>query len=176
MALEFFSQLYLAIVNGLSYALGPAKDYPWAAVTILLISAGMAIISAAATRALTDVDVMRRRMTEVREWQSAYTKAVRAKDQKAIDRLRKKEATIKRAQAEMTKDQFKPMLLTIIPFIVFYYLFYAIFGYNQVIVAISPITLPYIGTDFNFWVWYLVSSFSISTLIQRVFNVPSVSD
>jgi len=176
LALEFLSQIYLAIVNGLSYALGPAKDYPLAAVTILLISAGMAIISAVATRALTDVDVMRRRMTEVREWQSAYTKAIRAKDQKVVDRLKKKEATIKRAQAEMTKDQFKPMLLTIIPFFVFYYLFYAVFGYNQVIVAISPITLPYIGTDFNFWVWYLVSSFSISSLIQRVFNLPSVSD
>jgi len=176
LVLEFFSQIYLAIVNALSFALGPAKDFPLAAVTILLISAGMAVISAVATRTLTDVNVMRRRMTEVREWQSAYTKAVRAKDQKAIDRLKKKEATVKRAQAEMTKDQFKPMLLTIIPFFIFYYLFYAVFGYNQVIVAFSPIALPYIGTEFNFWVWYLISSFSISTLIQRVFNLPSVSD
>ena len=176
MALEFLSQIYLAIVNVLSYALGPAKEYPLAAVTILFLSAGMAIISATATRALTDVDVMRRRMTEVREWQSAYTKAMRAKDQKAIDRLKKKETTIKRAQAEMTKDQFKPMLLTIIPFFIFYYLFYAVFGYNQVTVAVSPITLPYIGADLNFWVWYLISSFSLSSLIQRVFNLPSVSD
>ncbi|MBM5805372.1 MAG: DUF106 domain-containing protein [Candidatus Verstraetearchaeota archaeon] len=176
MVLEFFSQIYLAIINGLSYALGPAKDYPLAAVTILLLSVAMAMISAVATRTLTDVDIMRRRMTEVREWQSAYSKAVRAKDQKAIDRLKKKETTIKRAQSEMTKNQFKPMLLTIIPFFIFYYLFYAVFGYNLVTVAISPITLPYIGTDFNFWVWYLISSFSVSTLIQRVFNIPSVSD
>jgi len=176
LVLEFFSQIYLAIINGLSYALGPAKDYPLAAVTILLLSVAMAMISAVATRTLTDVDIMRRRMTEVREWQSAYSKAVRAKDQKAIDRLKKKETTIKRAQSEMTKNQFKPMLLTIIPFFIFYYLFYAVFGYNLVTVAISPITLPYIGTDFNFWVWYLISSFSVSTLIQRVFNIPSVSD
>jgi len=176
LALELFSQLYLAIVNGLSFALGPAKDYPLAAITILLIAAGMAIISAVATRALTDVDVMRRRMTEVREWQSAYTKAMRAKDQKAIDKLMKKKTTMDRAQAAMTKDQFKPMLLTIIPFLIFYYVFNGVFGYNLVTIAISPITLPYIGTNFNFWVWYFVSSFSISALIQRVFNLPSVSD
>jgi uncharacterized membrane protein (DUF106 family) len=176
LAFEFLSQIYLIIVNGLSYALGPAKDPPLAAVTILLISAGMAVISASATRVLTDVEAMRRRMTEVREWQSAYTKALRAKDQKQIDKLMKKKATIDKAQAAMTKDQFKPLLLTFIPFLIFYYVFNGVFGYNQITIAISPITLPFIGTSFNFWIWYLISSFSISALIQRVFNVPSVSD
>jgi uncharacterized membrane protein (DUF106 family) len=170
------TSIYQSIVEGLKYILGPAKDYPYAAIIILLIAAGMAIISASATRALTDVEAMRRRMTEVREWQGAYTKALRAKDQKQIDKLMKKKATIDKAQAAMTKDQFKPLLLTFVPFLIFYYVFNGVFGYNQITIAISPITIPYIGTQFNFWIWYLLSSFSISALIQRVFNVPTVSD
>lgn len=170
------SSIYQAIVDGLKYILGPANNYPYAAIVILLIATGMAVISASATRALTDVEATRRRMTEVREWQSAYTKALRAKDQKQIDKLMKKKATIDKAQAAMTKSQFKPLLLTFIPFLIFYYIFNGVFGYSQTTIAISPISLPYIGTNFNFWIWYLISSFSISALIQRVFNLSTVSD
>lgn len=170
------SGIYQAIVDGLKYILGPGKDYPYAAIIILLIAAGMAIISASATRALTDVGAMRRRMSEVREWQGAYTKALRAKDQKQIDKLMKKKPTIDKAQAAMTKDQFKPLILTFIPFLIFYYIFYGVFGYNLTTIAISPISLPVIGTTFNFWIWYFISSFSISALIQRVFNLATVSD
>ena len=175
LAFDLFS-IYQGIVDGLKYILGPAKDYPFAAITILLIAAGMAIISASATRALTDVEATRRRMAEVKEWQSAYTKALRAKDQKQIDKLMKKKATIDKAQAAMTKNQFKPLLLTFIPFLIFYYVFNGVFGYSQTTIAISPISIPYVGTDLNFWIWYLISSFSISALIQRVFNLSTVSD
>ncbi|MEM2080242.1 MAG: EMC3/TMCO1 family protein, partial [Nitrososphaerota archaeon] len=123
MALEFFSDLYFSLLTSLSALLGPAKDFPYSALTILVISVGMALISSAVTRAVTDVERMRRRMVEVREWQSAYTKALRSKDQKQIDKLKKKEATIKRAQAEMMREQFKPLFFTMIPFIIFFYLF-----------------------------------------------------
>ncbi len=175
MAFEFLSDIYLGIINGLSNILGPAKDYPYAAIIILLIAAGMAIISASATRALTDVEAMRRRMTEVREWQGAYTKALRAKDQKQIDKLMKKKATIDKAQAAMTKSQFKPLLLTFIPFLLFYYIFSAVFA-DTFPIAISPLDILGLPTEFNFWIWYLISSFSISALIQRLFNLSTVSD
>jgi uncharacterized membrane protein (DUF106 family) len=176
MALEFLSDLYISLVASLSAILGPAKDFPFSALTILIISVGMALISSAVTRAVTDVEQMRRRMVEVREWQSAYTKALRSKDQKQIDKLKKKEATIKRAQAEMMREQFKPIFFIMIPFIIFFYLFNGVFGYSQITVAISPIDLPVIGTKFTFWTWYIITSFSFSALIQRVFNLPSASD
>lgn len=176
MALEFLSDLYYSLVASLSTLMGPAKDFPLSALTILLIAIGMALISSAVTRALTDVDQMRRRMTEVREWQSAYTKAIRSKDQKQIDKLKKKEATMKRVQSEMMREQFKPVFFTMIPFIIFFYLFNGVFGYSQITVAVSPITLPFVGKNFTFWTWYIITSFSFSALIQRIFNLPSTSD
>lgn len=176
MALEFFSDLYFYLVTSLSTMLGPAKDFPLSALTILFISVGMALISSAVTRAVTDVDLMRRRMIEVREWQNAYTKAIRSKDQKQIDKLKKREATMKRVQAEMMREQFKPLIFTMIPFLIFFYLFNGVFGYSQITVAISPIDLPFVGTRFTFWTWYLITSFSFSALIQRIFNLPSASD
>jgi uncharacterized membrane protein (DUF106 family) len=176
MAFEFIWDFYMAIVNGLSAALGPAAEYPYCTITILLITIGMSTISALATRAVVDTEKSRRRMTEVREWQSAYQKALRAKDQKAVDRLKKKEQAIKNASAEMQKDNMKPLLITIIPFMLFYYIFWGVFDFNTRIVAYSPLDLPFIGSTFIFWTWYFVSSFATSPLVQRIFNMPSVTD
>lgn len=169
-------ELYIAIVNAISGAMGPAKDYPWAVLTIFFITVVMAVISSGVTRLVVDVDLLRRRGAEVRAWQKEYTQALRAKDEKALARLKKKEATMRAAQAEMSKEQFKPLLFTIIPFFIFYYIFYAVFGYNQITVAVSPISLPFVGTELNFWTWYLLSSFSVSSLIQRIFGLPSAAD
>lgn len=176
MAFEFILDFYNAIVTGLTAALGPAAQYPYSTITILLITVGMSTISALATRAIVDVEKLRRRMTEVREWQSAYTKAIRAKDQKAVDRLKKKEQAIKNASAEMQKENLKPLLITIVPFMLFYYIFWGVFGYNSIPVAYSPLELPFIGAFFVFWTWYFVTSFATSSLVQRLFNMPTVSD
>lgn len=170
------NEIYLTIVNAVSGAMGPAKDYPLSALSIFLITIVMAVISSGVTRLVVDVELLRRRTSEVRAWQKEYTQAIRSKDEKAIARLKKKEQTIKAAQTEMSKEQFKPLIFTLIPFFIFYYVFYAVFGYNQSIVAVSPISLPFVGTELNFWVWYLLSSFSVSSLIQRVFGLPSAAD
>ncbi|MBC7120742.1 MAG: DUF106 domain-containing protein [Candidatus Methanosuratus sp.] len=170
------NEIYLGIVNAISGAMGPAKEYPWAVLSVFLITIMMAAISSGVTRLVVDVDLLRRRTAEVRAWQSEYTQAVRAKDDKAIARLKKKETAIKAAQSEMSKEQLKPMIFTIIPFFIFYYIFYAVFGYNQSVVAVSPISLPFVGTELNFWVWYLISSFSVSSLMQRLFGLPSAVD
>lgn len=170
------NELYLAIVNLISGAMGPAKEYPWSVITIFAITIVMAAISSGVTRAVVDIELVRRRTLEVRAWQKEYTQALRSKDEKTLAKLKKKEAAMRSAQAEMSKEQFKPLIFTMVPFFIFYYIFYAVFGFNQITVAYSPIPLPMVGTQLNFWVWYLLSSFSVSSLIQRVFGLPSAMD
>ena len=176
MAFEFIWDFYMTIVNGLAAAMGPAIVYPYCTITILLLTIGMSTISALATRAVVDTDKLRRRTVEVREWQSAYQKALRAKDQKTVDRLKKKEQAIKNASAEMQKDNMKPLFITIIPFMLFYYIFWGVFNFNNTIIAYSPLDLPFIGSTFIFWTWYFVTSFATSSLVQRIFNMPTVTD
>jgi uncharacterized membrane protein (DUF106 family) len=173
---DFLYSGWNAVVSALSSVLGPAKVYPYDLITILLVCATMSIISAAATRALVDVETMRRRMTEVREWQSAYSKAIRAKDQKQIDKLKKKEQAVKNATAANSKDQIKPLIVTLVPFWIFYGIFSGVFGYNSIKVGYTPIALPFIGTYFVFWTFYFVCSFGLTGLIQRIFNLPTVFD
>ncbi|MCX8169745.1 MAG: EMC3/TMCO1 family protein [Candidatus Methanomethyliaceae archaeon] len=136
----------------------------------------MALFSSIVTRLFTDVDKVKRIMVQVREWQSAYMNAVRAKDMKQVEKLKKKEAVIKRLQSEMMREQFKPLIFTLIPFMLIYYLFIGVFDYNHMIVAVSPLTLPFIGREFTFITWYILTSISFSALIQRIFNLPSAQD
>lgn len=176
MAFEFIYDIFNGVVAAISNGLGPWNDYPLAGVLIIILTVIMSAISAAATRATVDVDVMRRRNAELKEWQSAYSAAMRAKDEKTIAKLKKREPAIKRAQTEMSKDQFKPLMITMIPFFIFYYVFAAVFGNNQLIVAYSPINLPFVGSNFNFWIWYFICSFSVSSIVQRLFGMPNYTD
>ncbi|MGA2574140.1 MAG: EMC3/TMCO1 family protein [Candidatus Methanomethylicaceae archaeon] len=172
--ITMLAQMWGSMITSIANAMGPWNHYPLSAVTVLLITMGMASLSSLATRALVDVELMRRRSAEIKEWQSAYTKAVRAKDQKQIDKLKKKQQSITGLQTAMSKDQMKPTLLTLVPFAIFYYIFFGVFGPG--IVVYTPIALPFLGSKLSFWWWYLISSFSVSALIQRIFRMPMVSD
>lgn len=176
MVLEDLGNFYLFLVSSLSAFLGPAREFPLSSITILIIALSMTLLSSTITRLFTDVEKVRRIMVQVKEWQTAYMNAVRSKDLKQIEKLKKKEVVIKRLQAEMMREQLKPLIFTLIPFIVLYYLFNGVFEYNQMIVAISPLTLPFIGKKFTFITWYVLTSISFSALIQRIFNLPSAQD
>ncbi|RZN55411.1 MAG: hypothetical protein DSO09_04470 [Candidatus Methanomethylicota archaeon] len=176
MVFESLLEFYNSIVMFLSAMLGPAKNFPLSSLTILLMSIIMLLISSIVTRKFTDVEKTRRIMIQVKEWQDAYMKAVREKDNKQIEKLKKKEAVIKKLQAEIMREQFKPLMFTLIPFMIIFYLFLGVFGYNQVVVAESPLTIPFLGNKFTFWIWYLITTFAFSSLIQRLFNLPSVQD
>ncbi|MEM0100901.1 MAG: EMC3/TMCO1 family protein [Candidatus Methanomethyliaceae archaeon] len=176
MVLEALNDFYLFIVSTISTFLGPAREFPNSSITILIIALLMALFSSLITRLLTDVEKVRRIMTQVREWQTAYMNAVKSKDSKQIEKLKKKEVIIKRLQAEMMREQLKPLIFTLVPFLIIYYLFTGVFEYNHMVVAISPLTLPFIGKEFTFITWYIITSISFSALIQRIFNLPSAQD
>ncbi|MCC6012993.1 MAG: EMC3/TMCO1 family protein [Candidatus Verstraetearchaeota archaeon] len=176
MVFESLVEFYNSIVIILSSILGPAKNFPFSSLTISLISIAMLLISSIVTRKLTDVEKTRRIMMQVKEWQDAYMKAIREKDNKQIEKLKKKEVVIRKLQAEIMREQFKPLIFTLIPFMIIFYLFLGVFEYNQMIVAKSPLTIPFLGNNFTFWIWYLITTFAFSPLIQRLFNLPSVQD
>jgi len=176
LVLEFLSELYMNIVNTISAAMGPANDYPLAALSIILITIAMAALSSATMRLLVDGPSLKRRMAELQAYNNERMRAMRAKDQKALDKLKKRQPAMSRLQAEVQREQLKPTFFTFVPFIIFYYIFSGVFGFNQVVVAYSPITLPLVGDTFNFWTWYFLTSIAVSPFIQRLFNVPTVSD
>ena len=174
--LGFFTSIYQSLVDSLKTLIGPGISYPNGTLTIVVVAIIYATVSSIATRALVDVNSMRRKMAELKEWQSALLKAQRAKDQKQLEKLNKRKQAMNSLQMDVQKSNFKPMLVTFVPLIIFYYLFWGVFDYNNMVVAYSPIDLPFIGTNFVFWTFYLLCSFGIVGFMGRIFNLHSAPD
>ncbi|HDI47065.1 MAG TPA: DUF106 domain-containing protein, partial [Candidatus Methanomethylia archaeon] len=99
-------------------------------------------------------------------------------DKKALAKLKKREPAIKRMQAGMTRQQMKPFAVTFIPFVILWWLFNGVFIENgaPIMVARLPFPLPFLGDNLTFFWWYILSSFSVTTLIQKIFNVSTIQD
>ncbi len=81
-------------------------------------------------------------MKETGEWRKKYTEAVKKRDKALIDELKKKQAQMQKMSMEIQQQQMRPMMLYMVPsFMLWIFVFPAIFGQ---IVAMSPITIPYI--------------------------------
>lgn len=175
MALESLSGIYEWVVSWLSSALGPMwTKPPHSTLLVFLLAVLLSISSSAITRALVDVEKWAKQMKEVSEWQREYMRALKSGDQKLIAKAKKKEPSIRRLRSEMSKQQLKPLAATFIPFLTIWWIFNGVFKGS--IVAVSPIPLPFVGYNLDFIAWYILSSFSLTSLVQRVFGIPTVSD
>jgi uncharacterized membrane protein (DUF106 family) len=93
-------------------------------------------------RKFVDLNAERRARNEVNEWTKQLRNAVKNKDKKEEEKLRKKEQTIRTMQAKSSFSRFKVSLITIIPFFVIYGLLLSYLGPSAG--AFSPISIPYL--------------------------------
>lgn len=128
-------------------------------------------------------------MEETKKWKNQKIKAVKSKDHEKILELNKKSSYINKISLEMMQMNMKPMIFTIIPvMLVFYLILPQLFGN---IVALSPISLNiFPGNFFHLtctaqqaidlnnictqensvyrWAWYFLSSIAFSGIIMKI--------
>jgi len=176
--LDFLYGLYHGLVAALAAALGPWRYPPLATLFIFILAIILGVTSSIVTKMLVDMESLRKYMEEVNAWQKQYIQAMKSEDKKALAKLKKREPAIKRMQAEMTRQQMKPFAVTFIPFVILWWLFNGVFIENgaPIMVARLPFPLPFLGDNLTFFWWYILSSFSVTTLIQKIFNVSTIQD
>jgi uncharacterized membrane protein (DUF106 family) len=155
---------------------------------VVLMAIGVNLLYAVGRRKLTDVEKMRRYNFEMKAFRSEMTQAMRDGDKQKQEKLKKKQQQMNKMQMEMSKEQLKPTLLFMIPLWGIYFLMSSYIGGG--LLAVLPIFIPYIAcsasslthcissTSFSasipwipfFW-WYMVCSFTFSTLINRLFGL-----
>ena len=102
---------------------------------------------------------------EMSEYNSQRMAALRSKDEKALEKLKKKESQIQAMQTKM----FKPQLL-LIPFTFIYLIIWPVLtGYFPASVAYIP---GFGGVPFFYW--YLVCSFFFGTVASRIIGVTPI--
>jgi uncharacterized membrane protein (DUF106 family) len=102
---------------------------------------------------------------EMSEYNSERMSALRAKDTKTLERLKKKESQITSMQTKM----FKPQLI-LIPITFIYFIIWPVLtGYFPYVVAY----VPGLGAQ-PFFIWYLICSFFFGTIASRVVGVTPI--
>jgi uncharacterized membrane protein (DUF106 family) len=149
---------------------------PLATIIIMLIAVTVSFLNMGLNRLLItricgweEYKVMRK---ETSEYQSQLMKAMRANDQKLVNKLKRKETQIKNMQAKMMKPQ---MILLPISFsyIIIWYLF-LIPTFGAAAVAYVPgIAPPPAGIQV--FIWYMICSFFFGTLASRVIGVTPIA-
>jgi uncharacterized membrane protein (DUF106 family) len=152
---------------------------PLATLVIMLIAVTVSFLNMGINRLLItrmcgwkEYQIMRK---ETSEYRSRLMKAMRAKDQKLIGKLKKKESQINRMQSKMMKPQ---MILIPISFsyIIIWYLFLIpTFGADTVayVPGIAPgVLFPEAGIPVIFW--YMICSFFFGTLASRIIGVTPI--
>ena len=107
---------------------------------------------------------------ETSEYRSQLMKATRAKDQKLITKLKKKEGQINKMQTKMMKPQMLLMPISFSYIIIWYLFLIPTFGGSPVayVPGIAPAGIPVVY-------WYMACSFFFGTLASRIVGTTPIS-
>ncbi len=157
------------------------------AVTAVLI----AILSTFITRLVTDVDALKESMQKVNEWNKRKKQAMSTADKKLWLSVKRDEERIKKMQSSMMFKRMKPMLFTIIPFLLIFTVMRNAFpvgdaGHYYAWLPFNLGEFPWIGSaswlgqesfegrifsKSSFTIWYFISAFAFGSVISRIFGV-----
>jgi uncharacterized membrane protein (DUF106 family) len=153
---------------------------PYATVFLMVVSFVMIVISQTINRIIIGRLIGWDRYHAMRKEVSAFSKermaAVRANDQKQLEKLKKKESQINALNAKISKPQMITMVISFLTFIPWILMRSHFMG---IPVAYLPgfengLSLPLFGAAIApgggllLFTWYLPASFFVATLVQRI--------
>ena len=152
---------------------------PLATVVIMLVAVAVSFLNMGINRLLItrmcgweEYKVMQK---ETSEYRSQMLKAMRANDQKLVEKLKKKEAQINRMQQKMMKPQTVLIPISFSYIIIWYVFLIPVYGGNPVayVPGLAPGALMATGIPVIFW--YMICSFFFGTLASRVVGVTPIA-
>ncbi len=142
---------------------------PMATLLIMGVAVGISFANMTLNRALITKMIgwheYRSMQKEMAEYNSQRMAAIRAKDTKALERLKKKESQITAMQGKM----FKPQLILIPITFIYIIIWPALTGVFPFMVAY----FPGFGAQ-PFFIWYLLCSFFFGTIASRIIGVTPI--
>ncbi len=151
----------------------PVLSIPDSTLLVTSTSLCLSLVTQLVTRRVVNLDAERRMKAEVSAFNKEKREATIAKDKAKLDKLKKRELPMRQEQAKVSTARLKVTAITFVPLLAVYYLMASFLGGFSVVVAHSPIPIPYLvgtgGTMALFW-WYMLSSFTSSALLTRLLH------
>jgi len=149
-------------------------EIPLATVVIMLTAVAVSFLNMGINRLLItrmcgweEYKVMQK---ETSEYRSQMMQAMRANDQKLVEKLKKKESQINNMQKKMMKPQTILIPISFSYIIIWYVFLIPVYGGNPValVPGIAPTGIPVIF-------WYMICSFFFGTLASRIVGVTPIA-
>ena len=143
-------------------------DIPLATITVMLICMAISFANSSLNRLLISRFVgweqYRTMQKEIAEYRGQTTKALRTKDAKLLEKLKKKEPQILNMQKKMAKPQLVLFGLSFSYIFIWWFILTPIYGTKPVAY------IPGIGEIPVLW-WYFICSFLFGTLSSRLIGI-----
>lgn len=147
---------------------------PLATLVIMLVAVAISFINMGINRlVITRIcgwETYRVMRKETSEYQSQLMQAMRAKDTKRVEKLRKKESQMRNMQSKMMKPTMIMLPISFSYIIIWYIFLIPTFGANAVafVPGLAPAGIPVIY-------WYMICSFFFGTLASRIVGVSPIA-
>ncbi len=107
-------------------------------------------------------------MREIRDFDRQMLRAVRAKDESKLSKLKNKKPYIDKMRAQT----FRISMINTFVMLTFYYIFF-IFLFTQIFVVTFEVSFPFFSPDFKIpiYYWYIVTLFMVGLLINRILGI-----
>ena len=143
---------------------------PETTLIVTLTAIGLGFVSNIATRLLVDLKKEKRLRQETAAFDKELREAIQKKDKAKEEKLKKLKPQIDQMRLKASTGRFKVLIVTWVPFILVYYFMAGELGGLGVLVAYSPIPIPFIvsgGSMVLIW-WYFLSSLTFGTLLSKL--------
>ncbi len=145
------------------------QEPPYATIAILVITLVLALVTSFIGVRSMDLGQYRKLMIESARARREMMEATRSGNQRKIDKAQKRQADLMQQQSKMSMDRMKSSMLFTIPMILIWPSLGRFFG--NTVVAFFPFDFPYIPREFTFIQWYLLCSFSLNVVLNRIFGL-----
>lgn len=150
-------------------------------IIILILAVITGLYSSLIQKYTMDWELMKRVQEKTKNLQAALNKAQLSNNTSKIKKLQEQQANMMGDQADMMKQQFKPMLyISIISIPLFYWVYFLISQHPNATMVFPfwgerKLTDPLIG-PFQYWLfWYFLCSIPISQITRKVLNIGNMN-
>jgi uncharacterized membrane protein (DUF106 family) len=145
------------------------QEPPYATLAIMGITLVLSSITSFIGVRSLDLEQYRKMMIESARTRNEVMDATRSGNQRRIDKAQRRQAELMQQQSKMSMDRMKSTMLFTIPLILLWPKLNQFFG--GTVIAYFPFDFPRIPREFTFIQWYLLCSFTLNVVLNRLLGL-----
>lgn len=156
--------VYQQVISALDVILSPLTVFPYH-ISVLLISVLLTVLILCLNRVFINKDLMKQIKSRMEELRENLTQAQKEGNKENINKYM---SEMMKTNSEYMRHSFKVLVISMIVVLIF--LPWIKYRYEGLAVATLPFNLPFVGSSLNWLYWYILVSFAVGWIINKLFG------